>query len=261
MLMCVVCETLKIKFGLKTVKYIYIMLFAVFLLIGCTAEDNVWGLTDTDGASTKITFSVNVPAYQVATRATVNDENTINQLWLLIFDENGNYLYKTQATAVTPSNGTFSATLTTSDKKRIIHFVANYDCSVIVDAVAKQKDERELISAMNVTGNQLTMWSRMEFTSITSNTTGVSVDLLRNMAKITVIDSNSKDRFSITGFSVHRMPTKGTVATFDTPYIFFYHRCDYRTRRQYIHSFNSYRCYAHSNRNSHHTCRHTAFKQ
>lgn len=204
-------------------KYIYGLIVFV-LLAGCTVED-VFLHPSVEGNKTDVVFSVNVPAFSIAdARASFTDENSISQLWLLVFDENGNYLYKVQATPTSATtapaspNGTFSATLISNSKKKIVHFIANYDCSVIDDAVARQKDERELIASMSVVGSQLVMWQRIELENGISNTTfsAQTVNLIRNMAKITVIDSGTKDAFIISGFSVHRMPTRGTVAPFDT---------------------------------------------
>lgn len=204
-------------------RYLYgITGLVLFLLTGCA--DNEIGNGDTDNASgnVNVRFAVDVPVYNVATRAAVADENAIRSLWIMVFDEKGNYLYKAQATATPAStppasaNGTFSAQLKATSQKRIVHFIANYDVSPFDDALLQEKDEREIVPALK--GESLCMWARMEVTGIGSNTfQSQTVSLLRNMAKITVeVAANSyTTRFTEGSFAVRRMSTVGTVAPFD----------------------------------------------
>lgn len=210
---------------MKLARYIYGLASVLLLLLPAGCTDEAWsGTEENTVGDVNVRFEVDVPAYKVAlTRTTITDENTINSLWVLVFDEKGNYLYKTQATttpattAPTSANGTFAATLKATIQKRIVHFIANYDAiSGFDDAVLKEKDEREIVASLK--GANLYMWSRMEVSGISATTfQSQTVQLLRNMAKITVeVEANSyTDKFSGGSFAVRRMSTIGTVAPFD----------------------------------------------
>lgn len=208
-------------------KYISGLLGSLLLLTACV-DDIVWQQPPVDEqGKVKVTFAVDIPAYTVATRATIADENQIGSLWLLVFDEKGNYLYKRQASPVTPAstnpvsaNGTFSVELGATAEKRIIHFIANYNFAgaEFADDLLKQKDEREIVASLNGTG--LYMWARMEFTGLGATTfQSQTVNLLRSMAKITVVldpaGGANVSNFTDGTFAVRRMPTKGTVAPFN----------------------------------------------
>ena len=131
-------------------KYIFGLFASILFLSGCADEYDLYQDMENGSETVKVTFAVNIPAFKVATRQSLTDENTLNNLFLLVFDEKGNFIERVQAT-VSPSNatnGTFSATLPANKAKRIIHFIANYNWSGFDDEVAKQKDERENLRRM-----------------------------------------------------------------------------------------------------------------
>ncbi len=200
-------------------KYIFGLFASILFLSGCADEYDLYQDMENGSETVKVTFAVNIPAFKVATRQSLTDENTLNNLFLLVFDEKGNFIERVQAT-VSPSNatnGTFSATLPANKAKRIIHFIANYNWSGFDDEVAKQKDEREIVAALK--GNELYMWSRMELANGITATSfdGRTVQLIRNMAKITVVQSGGLETQNFTEgtFAVRNMPTIGTIAPFN----------------------------------------------
>lgn len=208
-------------------KYIFGLLAILFFHSGCVDDSDIWQNAENASGNVNVTFSVDIPAYTIATRATIADENLISSLWLLVFDEKGNYLYKKQAASVTPAstnpssaNGTFSVELGATTQKRVIHFIANYDLSnaAFADELLQQKDEREIVASLNGTG--LYMWARKELNAINANTfQSGTVELLRSMAKITLIidpaAGNDVANFSNGQYAVRRMPSNGTVAPFN----------------------------------------------
>lgn len=205
-------------------RYLYGITGLVFLLLTGCSDNEIWsGAEESTFRDINVRFTVDVPVYKVTpTRATIVDESAISSLWVMVFDEKGNYLYKAQATATpvgtspTSANGMFSAQLKATSQKRIVHFIANYDVSPFDDALLQEKDEREIVPALK--GVNLCMWARMEVSGIGSTTfQSQTVSLLRNMAKITVevAANNYTTRFTEGSFAMRRMSTLGSVAPFD----------------------------------------------
>ena len=73
-------------------KYIFGLLTIIFLFSGCTDEANIWQNADDTSENVKVTFAVDIPVYTLATRVTVANENYIGSLWLLVFDQKGNFI-------------------------------------------------------------------------------------------------------------------------------------------------------------------------
>lgn len=205
-------------------RYLYGITGLVFLLLTGCSDNEIWsGAEESTFRDINVRFTVDVPVYKVTpTRATIVDESAISSLWVMVFDEKGNYLYKAQATATpvgtspTSANGTSSAQLKATSQKRIVHFIANYDVTPFDDALLQEKDEREIVPALK--GVNLCMWARMEVSGIGSTTfQSQTVSLLRNMAKITVevAANNYTTRFTEGSFAMRRMSTLGSVAPFD----------------------------------------------
>ena len=198
-------------------KKIYFSLVSLlFLLLGSCAENTLDLPVKQDGENILVQFSVNLPAYKLPKTRAI-DENAVSNLYLLVFDEKGDFLKRTQATLTnqTGNTGNFSVTLPASNKKRYIHFIANYDWSSFDDAAALYKNEGELIAPMYA-DNNMNMWARVELvTGINANSfVGNTVNLIRNMAKVTVV--NNATNLTNVQFAVHRASTRGTVAPFNT---------------------------------------------
>ena len=137
-----------------------------------------------------------------------------------MFDENDIFITRKQATLSNQTNtgGDFTVTLPYSTKKRILHFVCNYDWSSFNDASAAGANEATVVGMMSTTDiGQPAFWSRREVTGGFDNSTFANpnqVVLLRNQAKNSLI--NECTRFTLTGFTIHNRPSSGTVAPFNT---------------------------------------------
>lgn len=186
-------------------------LFALCLLClaGCTQEipDNK---PDKDGNVT-VNFTVATAELKtIATRA----NGGVNDMNLLIFDENGSFIARRQATlsAQTDEGGLFTVELPVSSKKRAIHFVSNYNWSGFDDNSMFGVNETGVMTSLNTT--TIAFWTRVALNSgISENSfTGETVELLRNQAKISV--ANEDPAFTYEGFTIHKAPASGTI----TPY-------------------------------------------
>ncbi|MEG0463547.1 MAG: fimbrial protein [Bacteroides sp.] len=192
---------------MKTIYYTLISLL-VILLGACTVDEETTPEI-IDGAPVVLRFTVDTPPPTPVSSRAIN-ENQINSLYLLVFDENGRFLYRTQATA---NAGTFTATLTQSRLQRTVHFIANYDWSTFSDAVALGKDQGEVVASLQTTA--LVFWQQVVLTGGLSSTSFAStpVALIRNMAKYTL--TNSATTLTNVTFAVYNKPSIGTVAPFN----------------------------------------------
>lgn len=191
-------------------------LFAIFLLSlgGCMQDDmQLPQAIEQEGDDVTVRFSVNIPEYKtVQTRA----NGGVNDLFLLVFDDNGNFIARRQATLSdqTETGGKFTASLPSSTSHRNVHFVSNYDWAGFNDQYAVGINEASIVALMST--SNVAFWSRVELTNGISSTTfsGQTVELLRNQSKISV--TNEASNFTYEGFTIHNRPSAGTVAPFST---------------------------------------------
>lgn len=188
------------------------IVFGIFILLlsACSNEEIVES-TRADGNNVTLTLSVNVPEPVSASRA-LGETATVNTLTLYVFDENGYFLYKSDAAAL-PQTGNgekqFSVMLRQASAKRIIHFVANHTTDTV-----NFEPEQTMISRMAVNDNNDACWQRCVYVDGISETTEMkAIPLIRNFAKISVTSTASD--FRIINYAVVNVPTMGTVA----PYI------------------------------------------
>lgn len=191
-------------------------LFAILLLSlgGCMQDDmQLPQVIEQEGDDVTVRFSVNIPEYKtVQTRV----NGGVNDLFLLVFDDNGNFIARRQATLSdqTETGGKFTASLPSSTSHRNVHFVSNYDWAGFNDQYAVGINEASIVALMST--SNVAFWSRVELTNGISSTTfsGQTVNLLRNQSKISV--TNEASNFTYEGFTIHNRPSAGTVAPFST---------------------------------------------
>lgn len=187
---------------------LYGIMAFVLLLSGCTVEEEIID-EGREGANVAVRFTVDIPEPTAPETRAIN-ENQIDNIYLLVFDESGRFLSRTQASL----NGTaFTATLTQSSSKRIVHFIANYDWSGFSDAAALTKDEGEVVGSLKTTA--LVFWQRSVLTNGISAGVFASqpISLIRNMAKFTL--SNTAVGLTNVTFAVFNKASIGSVAPFN----------------------------------------------
>lgn len=185
-------------------KLLYILSVLVLFLSACQNEEMV---SDGGGNDKKtLSFLMSIPEFQTSSRAI--DETSISKIDLMVFDEKGLFVERVKATDVNSSARTFNAVV--SSRARIIHFIANYSGLDNFDERANlEKSENQLIPALEVTDNELVFWGRAE---ISPGATRVSVEFIRNLAKVTVESEDT--HFVIQGYSLCNYATNGTVSPF-----------------------------------------------
>lgn len=190
------------------------LLYLLVLLLGsCTNEDfkDDMPATGNEGDQVTVQFKVDIPEAQtVDTRAI--DENLISDLRLLVFDENGRFISRHQATM---SGTNFSVTLPQSSNRRIIHFIANYDWTGFNDAASVTKDEGEIVAPLQASG--LLFWQRVVLAAgiNASSFTAQPVSLIRNMAKFS-LENRATQTLSSATFALYNTASVGSAAPFNT---------------------------------------------
>ena len=197
-----------------------------------TVKDDV--VNTKEGDSITLTGTFEIPEAVLATRSAVGN---VENLHLLVFDENHRFIQRAEAVLSKPDknlsgqqtpNGnpgvlenkmlSFSAKLLSSNNKRTIHFVANYDfpAELSQDYLLRDMDEGELMNKLVESRlNRAAYWRAFSFNGLSSTSFNNRVfRLLRNPAEVQLVIERSAD-FELKGFCLHNAPRRGTVA----PYI------------------------------------------
>lgn len=177
---------------MKTTKKIVALLAAgLTLMVSCVRVDISSG-EFAEGKEQRFTFAVNIPDSRGLTRAAweASDDNLlIDNICVLVFDENG-FISRHEAEQ-TGGVSQFSVDLPMSDKKRVLHFVCNYDkWSEFSDKESKNLNEAMVLANMYVSGQRIAYWQRMELAGITPATNIGIVTMMRNVAKISLINNS-----------------------------------------------------------------------
>lgn len=189
-----------------------ISLICLIIIAGCSQDVII--IPDQqiqEGEEVAVSFNTIIPEFKtVVTRA----NGGVNDMYVLVFDENGNYIARRQATLSnqTETGGTFIVQLPSSSNSRIVHFISNYDWSGFNDIAGL--NEATVVALLSTSNT--TFWSRVELENGISSTSfsGLTVNLLRNQAKISVV--NEADELTFNGFTIHNKPSKGSVAQYSS---------------------------------------------
>lgn len=190
-----------------------------------------------EGDMVTLTFGVQVPEAGSATRSMASE--SIQSLHVIVFDEMGYYLTKVAPQAVEtgtppydPTTRQFEVSLPSSNRQRVIHFVANIDADQYAGITSGNEDG--IMTSLYVEGEQDTYWQRMVYGGIGVDSEGYTapndffgkdqrvIPLVRNFAKVTVQDATgSDDNFILTGFKVFNTRQNGSIAAYDKTFIEF----------------------------------------
>lgn len=187
------------------------LLYILTLLLCCCSRESLDNGIPNENKHVKVQFKIDIPEAQPLDTRAVN-ENLITNLYLLVFDENGRFISRHQATL---SGNSYTATLPQSNDKRTIHFIANYDWSGFNDAASVTKDEGEIIAPLQSTN--LIFWQRMVSNAgiNASILAGQQVSLIRNMAKFTLVNQPTSGLINAK-FALFNQASAGSVAPFNT---------------------------------------------
>lgn len=187
-----------------------------------------------EGDSITVTGSLMMPDMVRETRSTVGD---VDKLYLFVFDENHRFVQRATAqltsgdsepgreshmpggkTAVLDNKvRNFSVKLLATSRKRIIHFVANYDMPANrqEDYLLKDMDEGQFMSGLQAQYlGKPTLWRVFSFNGLSTNSFNNRVfHLLRNQAEVQLVMEPNVN-FELRGFCLHNAPRRGSVAPY-----------------------------------------------
>lgn len=187
-----------------------------------------------EGDSITVTGSLMMPDMVRETRSTVGD---VDKLYLFVFDENHRFVQRAEAqltsgdrdlgreshmpggkTAVLDNKvRNFSVKLLATSRKRIIHFVANYDMPANrqEDYLLKDMDEGQFMSGLQAQDlRKPTLWRAFSFNGLSTNSFNNRVfHLLRNQAEVQLVMERNVN-FELRGFCLHNAPRRGSVAPY-----------------------------------------------
>ena len=190
----------------------------MLLMTGCQSDEIVAEKPTQEDGKRTITFSMNIPDFQVKSRA--ESETPITKIDLMLFDANEGYIETIQASSITvyikevglEPKGEFTATI--DPATTTIHFIANYDGNL--PAKPGQK-ENEVIPNLTADADNIVYWART--TGITAETTAIEITFLRHLAKVTVQVSDdivdeyaASSYFKVTDFVLCNYANLGTIA-------------------------------------------------
>lgn len=198
-----------------TLYYIVFLLLAVLLPTGCSKDPLLGGETPSKKVNWR--FSVLMPDARPSTRA-FGENVDVTSLHVAVFSPVGDSWFleeMVQATDLSPVEGSqdnemaFSVELTESKENRRIHLIANFPGLSFPFG-----DDASLVGLESVPHNHDVYWGYVE-TPITNDNPPSRIPLVRNFAKIALKVADDVKNFKLTGFGIHNMPDKGTVAPYN----------------------------------------------
>ena len=202
---------------MKKILFTISLLFSWFAT-SCSNEEMDVPLMDKE--TVELTFSVDIPEMQVASRTFSGDNKVSNvtSLQLLVFDATSGMMIACPTAIISTMDGDtdflkhYKVKLPKMVEPCIIHFVAN---AATVNALLGT--EEKILSQVNVSNETGAYWNRITVNGIDENTTLERVSLIRNFACIEVIDGTGADGTDggfLEGFILVNEPNSGTVAPY-----------------------------------------------
>lgn len=209
-------------------RILYILSFAL-LAMACSRELIEPEVVKPVSDKVTIGFDVKLPDPTPATKAMADQPGgNLQNLYLAVFDETGYLTEYVQATPVLAQvNDTrykYTANISLSKAKRIIHFIGNAPASI------KFGNEETVLATIKATGDQDIYWYRKELEQIsgiapaledqpyqpTAETMAAltEIPLIRNFAKVVLTDE--ADGFELISYAVINTPKSGMAAAYDT---------------------------------------------
>ncbi len=199
------------------------ILFTISLLLSLfsiSCNNDVMDAPSMNNEMVELTFSVDIPEMQVASRAFSGDNKVSNvtSLQLLVFDATSGMMFACPMADLDENDNDteelkhYTVKLPKTVEPCIIHFVAN-----AAEITAQRGTEEKILSQINVSNEKGAYWNRITVDGIKEGMTLPNVSLIRNFACIEVIDgtgTNGSDGGFLEGFILVNEPNIGTVAPY-----------------------------------------------
>ena len=205
-----------------------VALLAVSTLLVSCSETELWQNPQTEARDgyVMLNFKTEIPAMQeVVTRAVDPDGGGVQDMTLFCFDSYGLFISTVKAgvTVQKPGpeemEGTFKAEV--PENTRTIHFLANQNMDEFKEDSFRNKSESEVMAVLEGSSGRMIYWGRFACDAGNDSniaeqmaTSGNSVKLIRNHARISVDNPDNNGHIVITGFAVCNTNAFGTVAPY-----------------------------------------------
>ncbi|WP_234191437.1 MULTISPECIES: hypothetical protein [Bacteroidales] len=206
---------------------IMVMAAIAVLLVSCRQDEWFEPSPVAREGYVALRFSADIPAMEkVATRAVDPDGGGVQDMTLFCFDSYGLFITTVTAKNIKQSSvstGTFQAEV--PENTRTVHFVANQVMTEFQQDHFRNKSEAEVMALLEGSSGRMIYWARfacdnsteeMKKKSIAEQMTsaGNNIKMLRNHAKVSVLQPTDNGYFTVTGFAVYNTNAFGTVAPF-----------------------------------------------
>ena len=224
-------------------KYILLFIGIILSLLASCQQEEPLVLSENNGKECTLSFKVNIPQSTTFSRNTFNDGTsiTIDNLYLLVFDDNGILQAGNSAKKLTKNEKNedvisdykatdvvqeikqydYQVTVVPRPEKTIIHFIAN--CPIPLETILNNmanKSESEIIQSLTTTGSKTAYWQMMELDYLGEDGSdeGIDVDnlplvqLIRNFAAVQVTQIDGLN--FLQAYDLVNVPQSGTVAPF-----------------------------------------------
>ena len=242
-------------------KRLFYILTSLLVLSSCTDELSVSNeYRDVqEGDNVKVQFTINALKGGITETRTLGDfgetgvtaQENLN-LWLFVFDKNGVFQQAAQATELKNkeqlhdghTDTEFTVTLNATSSQRIIHFIAfdntggeNSLANQIATAMNQFGTESSMIPKLFTEAGQAAYWQRIVVDGIEEGELNLPNDydgcvpLVRNFAKVSVGLKKELSGFTLEGFTIINVPSRGTVAPYKGGFVEY---IDGKTQKDYL---------------------------
>lgn len=217
-----------------------LLMAAAAIFTGCSreiTEEKAAVHPENGGKETSLSITIAKDEY-IMTRS--SERPLLNDLRLLVFDEEHNFLYSRKAVLTSaviddhiaaenhlPDGEKdeeirqmmkYEVAIISSSSRRYIHFVSGYDWTGFPqDYFLQGKSEGEIIPSLTSNSRNIVYWQRVAAESLDESTfKGKVVKMMRNMAHISVVKETNRATSSlkIEGIKIFNTYDRGTVAPY-----------------------------------------------
>ena len=180
---------------------------------------------------TTIEFTANTPLMtEVVVRGVDPDGIDVQNLTLFCFNDYGLYIAHVEAelnpaVEIPSLSGSYKAVI--PEDTRIIHFVGNQNPNLYDSNMFLNRTEDEIQDDMVGASGMIIYWSRFIFQGDGSHqqqlaeaNNGEGIKLIRNQAKVSIVNMDSNPYIDITGWAVTNIQAYGTTAPYHPEYGF-----------------------------------------
>lgn len=207
----------------RLIHMVMAMTAIAILLVSCQQDEWFDPSSDVPEGYVALRFSADIPDMEIVNSRSVDpDGGGVQNMTLFCFDSYG--LFITTVTAEIKSEGASTGTFQAKvpENTRTVHFVANQVMTDFEQDQFRNKSESEVMALLEGSSGRMIYWARFACDNSTeemkkksiADQIGNSIKMLRNHAKVSVLNPTENGYFIVNGFAVYNTNAFGTVAPF-----------------------------------------------